>query len=179
METLTSTPPPSANGQPPSNTGKDSFLSPSSFILHPSASTGPKSLVGKARSRMNGVTHGLDATEDIFMASLNPREQIAFRKIRRSLRRFYNCATTSYERLLIDRMAVQHLRMLRLYRLESISMDFLPINKGSDRSIFPHLDRLSRYDVRIERQLRILHNRLLSVFNQNASNSFKPLSPQE
>jgi hypothetical protein len=33
----------------------------------------------------------------------------------------------------------------------------------SRESIIPHLDRFSRYDWRIERQLRILHNRLRSL----------------
>jgi hypothetical protein len=141
-------------------------------------STGPTSPSGKSSSRLNSMTHGLDATDDIFISSLNPRERQAYTKIRRSLRKFYSCADTSYELLLIDKMAIQHLRMLRLYRLESDAMETTThvIDKSS---IIPHLDRFSRYDVRIERQLRILHNRLLSVFNQNSSSSYKPFSNME
>ena len=150
---------------------------PSSLIPHP-LSSGPRSPSGKARSRLNGVVHGLNATDEVFLASLKPRERSAYRKIRRSLITFYQ-PQTSYETLLVDRMAIQHLRMLRLYSLESVAMDFLPINKGSDRSIFPHLDRFSRYDVRIERQLRILHNRLILFKNIEVDNCFKPIPTQE
>jgi hypothetical protein len=139
---------------------------------------GPKSLNGKTRSRLNGVKHGLRAVDDIFVASLNLSEQAAFTSIRRMLVRFYH-PETSLERLLVDRMAIQHLRQLRLYHLEAVAMDFLPVNKGSDRSVFPHLDRFSQYDVRIEKQLRILHNRLISVCDQNASNCLKPFSNLE
>jgi hypothetical protein len=130
--------------------------------------TGPKSPSGKRQSSLNAVTHGFHATDDIFVSSLNPTQRAAYRKIRRGLYRFYDPETV-YEKLLVDRMAVQHLRMLRLYRLESISLDSLPINLGNDRAMFPHLDRFSRYDVRLERQLRILHNRLLSLRNQRES----------
>ena len=140
--------------------------------------TGPKTLAGKSFSRANAVKHGDNATDDVFLASLSDDERHGFQKIRRSLRRFYEPAN-SYERLLVDRMAIQHLRMLRLYRLESITMRLLPINKGSDHSIFPHLDRFSRYDVRIEKQLRILHNRLLRLGLMRENNTLNPLPTNE
>jgi hypothetical protein len=140
--------------------------------------TGPKSPAGKQRSSLNSVTHGLHATDDIFVSSLNAKQQAAYRKIRRGLYRFYDPVTV-YEKLLVDRMAVQHLRMLRLYRFESIALDTLPLNLGSDRGIFPHLDRFSRYDVRLERQLRILHNRLISLQIQRENNQLKSLPRNE
>jgi hypothetical protein len=127
---------------------------------------------------MNAFKHGLDATDDIFMSSLCERERSAFRKIRRSLRRFYNCADTPFELLLVDRMAIQHLRMLRLYRLESDAMSTTVFLSDKD-SIVPHLDRFSRYDSRIEKQLRILHNRLLSVLQQNTSGQPKSFTNME
>jgi hypothetical protein len=116
----------------------------------------------------------MDATDDVFVES----DTAAYHKLRRSLYRFYT-PNTSFERLLVNRMAVQHLRMLCLYRLEITAMRFLPINKGSDRSIFPHLDRFSRYDNRIERQLRILHNRYILVREQNTGNYFKSFPSNE
>ncbi len=157
-----------------------SLSSASSFIPHPSSfpQTGPKTPDGKSVSRMNSLQHGLDATDDVFLCCLTEREQIAFRKIRRSLRNFYSGQLTAYERLLVDRMAIQHLRMLRLYRLESEVMDIAP-RPGDKWSVIPHLDRFSRYDVRIEKQLRILHNRLLSVFDQNVSDKLKPFTNME
>ena len=128
--------------------------------------------------RTNALKHGMEATDDVFVQSLDDRQHAAFQKIRRALYRFY-IPETAFERLLVDRMVVQHLRMLSLYRLEVIAMRFLPINKGNDHSVFPHLDRFSRYDTRIERQLRILHNRYLSVCEQNANNKFKPFPTNE
>jgi hypothetical protein len=128
--------------------------------------------------RHNALTHGLSATDDVYVESLDTRQRAAYGKIRRALYHFYN-PSTSLERLLIDRMAVHHLRMLTLYRLESTAIRYLPINQGSDKSIFPHLDRFSRYDTRLERQLRILHNRYLSVHEQNTSNRFKSFPVKE
>jgi hypothetical protein len=133
---------------------------------------GPRSPEGKARVRLNAVKHGLSATDEVFVSSLQPEQRGTYDKIRRAVRRFYE-PETAFEKLLVDRIAIQHYRMLRLYRLETISMDTLPINLGSERSILPHLDRLSRYDCRIERQLRILHNRFISLHNQRATNCLR------
>ncbi len=138
---------------------------------------GPTSSDGKAVSRLNSFTHGLDATDEIFRSSLNARERSAYRKIRRSLNKFYS-PETSYETLIVDRMAVQHLRMLRLYRLESDAMDLIP-NPRDKSSIIPHLDRFSRYDVRIEKQLRILHNRLIFIKEISEKNCFKLFPTKE
>jgi hypothetical protein len=143
-----------------------------------SRSGGPRSPIGKARVRLNALKHGLSATDEVFVASLQPDQRHTYDKIRRAVRRFYE-PETAFEKLLVDRIAIQHYRMLRLYRLEVISMDTLPINLGSDRSILPHLDRLSRYDCRIERQLRILHNRLISLYEQRASNRLKMFTYKE
>jgi hypothetical protein len=168
---------PYLNGDSPQPLNDDS-LSPRGGERDGDRGGGPQSAPGKSTSRLNSMRHGLDATDEIFMISLNPREQHAFRTIRRSLRTFYNCANSAYERMLIDKMAIQHLRMLRLYKLESETMNTMTGPKDKS-SIIPHLDRFSRYDVRIERQLRILHNRLLSVFDQNACERFKPFSNME
>jgi hypothetical protein len=128
--------------------------------------------------RTHAIKHGLTATDDVFVESLSAKQHAAYSKIRRALYNFYS-PKTALEHLLVDRMAVQHLRMLTLYRVESVAMRFLPINKGSDFSVFPHLDRFSRYDSRLEKQLRILHNRYLSVREQNTSNRFKSFPVNE
>lgn len=139
--------------------------------------TGPTSPDGKSAARLNSFKHGLDATDEIFMSRLQSSERSAYRKIRRTLYKFYS-PNTSYETLLVDRMAIQHLRMLRLYRLESEAMDVItfPNNRGS---IIPHLDRFSRYDVRIEKQLRILHNRVILFKKSVAEHHFKLIPIQE
>ena len=66
-------------------------------------------------------------------------------------------------------MAIQHYRILRLYRIETVFMETFPVNLGGEKSILPYLDRLSRYDSRIERQLRVLHNRYISLYKQRES----------
>jgi hypothetical protein len=132
--------------------------------------TGPKTQAGKLQSRMNAVKHGYEATDDIFVATLDRTERVAFKKIRSALRKFYN-PKSAYEKLIVDRMSAHHLRMLRLYKVEADAMSLLP-SKGADRNVFPHLDRFSRYDVRIEKQLKTLHNRLLTL--QNPFNADRP-----
>jgi hypothetical protein len=153
--------------------------SDSSFIPHPSSfpQTGPTSPDGKAHSRLNNFRHGMDATDGVFLSRLLAPERAAYHKIRCTLMRFY-LPNTAYETLLVDRMAIQHLRMLRLYRLESDAMDIVP-NPKDKSSIIPHLDRFSRYDVRIEKQLRILHNRLILLKQTQADHRFKFIPTQE
>ena len=153
--------------------------SDSSLIPQPSSfpQTGPKSTDGKAHSRLNSFRHGMDATDEVFLSRLLAPERAAYHKIRRTLIRFYS-PNTAYETLLVDRMAIQHLRMLRLYRLESDAMDIVP-NPKDKSSIIPHLDRFSRYDVRIEKQLRILHNRLILFKQTRADHRFKFIPTQE
>jgi hypothetical protein len=149
---------------------------PSKNGHHPQ--TGPKSPGGKMQSRMNAISHGMEATDEIFATTLPPHQKNAFMKIRRALHRHYKPRTV-YEKLIVDRMVIQHIRMLRLYQIETINMRFFPIVKASNLTILPHLDRLSRYDVRIEKQLRILHNRLVLMIENRGQNSPKSIPTTE
>jgi len=117
---------------------------------------------GKERSRMNAFKHGLRATDELFLVHLQPRERGSFQNFRESLYGEYK-PVTDHERLLVDRIAIQHFRLYRLYRLEYLAGTQSARAPLSRESIIPHLDRFSRYDWRIERQLRILHNRVRSL----------------
>jgi len=158
METLTQTlPPPSTNGH--------------------HQQTGPKTPAGKSQSRLNALNHGFRATDEIFISALKPREQKAFEHIRRALYRYYQ-PRSNPEKMLVDRMAIHHLRMLRVSQLESFALYFLPVNKAH-LSLIPHLDRLSRYDVRIEKQLRILHNRYILMTKSRGSKILNSITDLE
>lgn len=135
--------------------------------------TGPKTNAGKAQSRLNAVKHGFEATDDIFLQALKPTERKAFQCIRRTLFRHYQ-PRNNLEKLNVDRIAIHYLRMLRVSQHESLALYFLPVNQ-SEASILPQLDRLSRYDVRIERQIQFLHKRLQSM-QKKRSNKTRNIS---
>jgi hypothetical protein len=134
----------------------------------------PNTSNGKSISRMNAFKHGLRATDDLFLGYLNPDERERFETLRETYHTQYD-PQTEPEKLIVDRIAIQHFRLYRLYGLENLaahlSTDLLILGKGSkskqrslNESIIPHLDRFSRYDARIEKQLRVLHNRLHSLY---------------
>ena len=123
----------------------------------------PKSVKGKARSRLNSMKHGLRATDDLFLAALNKEERTVYEHIRQSLHKEYH-PQTERESHLVDRMAIHHLRLYRIYALESQAAGQSRRAPLARESIVHHLDRFSRYDWRIEKQLRMLHNRLCSMY---------------
>jgi hypothetical protein len=134
---------------------------------------------GKAKSRGNALKHGLSATDDLFLIHLKPREREAFDGFRQVLRAEYR-PVTDHEKLLVDRIAIQHFRLYRLYQLEYLAAN--PSSKTAStirESIIPHLDRFSRYDWRIERQLRVLHNRLQSLYLARGKNSLNFFTTKE
>lgn len=129
---------------------------------------------GKNRSRRNAFKHGLRATDELFLAHLQSGERRTFRKFRRSLHTGYQ-PVTDHEKLLVDRIAIQYFRLYRLYSLEYLAGTQSTRAPLSRESLIPHLDRLSRYDWRIERQLRILQNELracLLLRPHSSSNCF-------
>lgn len=134
---------------------------------------GPKTLAGKTQSRMNAITHGLSACDDIFASTLFGQNKIAFDKLRRSLARYYR-PRTEYEKLVVDRLAICHFRILMVSRHESIALQMSDIRFHPHKSIVPHLDRFSRYDMRLERQINVLHNRLVQLQKSRGSNIPKP-----
>jgi len=133
---------------------------------------------GKAKSRMNAMKHGLCATDELFLSHLQPHERKVFEGFRADLFAAYN-PQTPLEQLLVDRIVIQHFRLFRLYRLEHLATGESLRTPLSRQSIIPHLDRFSRYDWRIERQLRILHNRLRSLYSLRGDNSLNFFSTKE
>lgn len=134
----------------------------------------PRTQYGRNHSRMNAFKHGLRATDELFLAHLQGRERRTFRKFRRSLYTDFK-PVTDHEKLLVDRIAIQHFRLYRLYSLEYLAGKQSARAPLSRESLIPHLDRLSRYDWRIERQIRILQNELRACFllrPQSSSNCF-------
>jgi hypothetical protein len=109
------------------------------------------------------MKHGLRATDDLFLAALNNEERAIYEEIRQSLQTEYH-PKTERESHLVDRMAIHHLRLYRIYALESQAAGESRKSLLSRESIVHHLDRFSRYDWRIEKQLRMLHNRLCSLY---------------
>jgi hypothetical protein len=133
----------------------------------------PTTPEGKAKSRMNALKHGLRATDELFLAHLRPHERSVLEALRASLHEEYN-PLTPHEKLLVDRIAIQHLRLFRLYRLE-----YDATRQSPHESIIPHLDRFSRYDSSVERGLRALHNRLRALYAQRGDLSLNSFSAKE
>ncbi len=112
---------------------------------------------------MNAVKHGLRATDSMFLSSLNGHERAIFHEMRGQLHADY-MPETSPEKFLVDRISIQYLRLFRLYQLEQRATRKSLDDPLAKASVLPHLDRLSRYDWRIERQIRTLHNRLCTHY---------------
>jgi hypothetical protein len=119
----------------------------------------PNTPDGKAVSRMNAMKHGLCAIDDIFIASLKSDEQLVFNRLRDELYEINNPETEKEERI-VDNIAIQHFRLFRLYKFENIASQNNHDDLLSSESVLRHLDRLLRYDVRIDRKLRRLENTL-------------------
>jgi hypothetical protein len=119
---------------------------------------------GKAKSRMNAMKHGLRATDELLLAHLNTRERNILHEIRSALRKDYKPKTNN-EKLLVDRIAIQHFRLYRLYKIENLAALRTTRYAANCETIIPHLDRFARYDARIDRQLRTLHNRLCALYH--------------
>ncbi len=121
---------------------------------------------------MNALKHGLRATDEIFLAHLKPKERAIFKKTRDSLHNHYN-PQTEPEQEIVDRITIQHFRLYRLYNLENLTF-----SKDTTKAA-SNLDRFTRYDWRIERQLRILHNRLRSLYISRGDFSLSHMSRNE
>jgi hypothetical protein len=139
---------------------------------------GPKTQEGKDKSRMNAMKHGLRATDQLFLAHLKQHERSVFEEVRTALCRDYR-ATTDLEKMIVDRIAIQHFRQFRLYQLEYVAESQSMRQPLADESILRHLDRFARYDSRIERQVRVLHNRLVSLYISRGDFSLTSLSSKD
>ena len=118
---------------------------------------------GKQKSRLNAIKHGLCATDELFMCSLNKKETEIYEQVQRSIHDEYQ-PQTEREKHLVDRLAIHHFRLYRLYGLENLAATKSRRAPLSRESILPHLDRFSRYNWRIERQMRMLHNQLYVLY---------------
>ena len=127
---------------------------------------------------MNALKHGLRATDDIFIASLQQRDKSIFEDIRESVHKEYN-PQTEQEKQLVDRIAIQIFRQFRLYKMENLASQVQPDDMQSDNPVLFHLDRLSRYDARIAKQLRQLHNQLCMLYLQRNDFSVKFISNKD
>ena len=159
---------------------------------------------GKAVSRMNALKHGLRATDELFLAHLRPDERAILDELRDSFHTQY-LPQTDHEKLIVDRIAIQYFRLFRLYKLEYLAANQTssphkklkrsgnPDSRGgrvgsissgthhpsSFSSVIPHLDRFARYDWRIERQLRVLHNHLRCLYLDRGDHSLSLLFIRE
>ena len=112
------------------------------------------------------------------MEALSQRERNSFWRIRLALINEYKPHTVQ-EKMLVDRIAIQHFRLYRLYRLEHQSTS-IPLVPGKlNESAVPHLDRFSRYEYQVNRQIRILYNRLASSYTSRQDYSLSTLLTKE
>ncbi|MBU0692562.1 hypothetical protein KKH18_12215 [bacterium] len=133
---------------------------------------------GKEHSRLNALKHGLRATDDIFIASLPQQDKTIFDDIRDSVHE-ENHPQSEQEKQLVDRIAIQIFRQFRLYKLENLATIAKVDDQSPDNPVLYHLDRLSRYDARIAKQLRQLHNQLCMLYMQRDDFSIKFISNKD
>ena len=129
----------------------------------------PNTPEGKAISCQNAVKHGLRATDEMFLAHLKPRDRQTFSKLRETLHDRYK-PQTDPEHELVDEIAIQYFRLYRLYDLENAAFS------GNDDTLVSSLDRFSRYDGRIDRRIRTLHNRLCGLYYQRKNYSLNSIT---
>lgn len=126
---------------------------------------------GKARSRLNALKHGLRATDDIFISSLNADDKEAYTILLKSQHRDY-APSTELEKQLVNKLSILKFRQYRLYKMENMVSSKTTEELLQDHSILYHLDRFSRYDLRLEKQIKELINQLeLSRFLRNCNRS--------
>ncbi len=129
-------------------------------------------------SRANAVKHGFYATDELFLAHLQPADREVFERMRAALHHEYN-PQREQELALVNRIAILYFRQLRLYGLEASATDQSAEKPLAPLSVLHHLDRFSRYDWRIERQIRALHNRLHAFYCDRHDYSLRFLSGRE
>lgn len=110
----------------------------------------------------NAMTHGFDATDQLFLSHLYPFEREVFDSLRAALYESYD-PQTLVEQLIVDRIAIHYCRLFRFYRLEYHTVQFNMSVDGSGAAILPHLDRFSRYDARLSSHLNTLERALQSA----------------
>lgn len=122
---------------------------------------------------MNALKHGLRATDEIFLQSLNPQERKTFRQLKNIIQKHYK-PRTDHEQLLVDQIAIQHFRGFWLHRLEQQAAHNLSPDQDISNYLMPLLDRFTRHNTRILKDIKTLHNRLFKHYFERGDLSILP-----
>jgi hypothetical protein len=109
-------------------------------------STGPKTPEGKVNSKLNATKHGLTSRYFPGVIQAGSEEWQDSEAIRASLFEHYQ-PVGPIEELLLEKITIEHMRYRRLVEREKLLCDH---NRGHFLEI---VDKLTRYDVAINRQL--------------------------
>ncbi|MBL0061641.1 MAG: hypothetical protein IPP40_09220 [bacterium] len=115
-----------------------------------------------ASQSANALKHALDATDLLLTRNLKSDEITAFADIRLLYFEQYK-PINRVEAMFVEKIAILNFRLFRLYKLEQMASSEshkLPLGANS---IMNHLERISRYDSRIYKQLESLHFTLTRV----------------
>ncbi len=107
----------------------------------------------------NALKHGLEATDPIFLSRLSADEQAILERLRDMLFTQHQ-PQSSVEELIVDKIAIHLYRQYRFYRLEHQTINAGMNLDSTGLTMLPHLDRLSRYDSRINHHLNTLYQSL-------------------
>ncbi len=120
-------------------------------------STGPKTQEGKARSRMNRLSHGFASSATI-MPGEDPNE---FKALLDSLIEEFQPATET-EQILVEKMATNNWLSQRAFRLQGYAFSAQD-RSGGKFGIPPELGLLIRYQTAAERAFHRAHNELVKA----------------
>ncbi len=133
-------------------------------------STGPRTVEGKARVRLNAIKHGLRAEQVVVLGGPTAEEPAEFDSLLNGM--LHDCKPEgALERVLVERLAVSYWRLRRAYRFEARAIERAnepnPMSKMLEElsQLPPHepglqelpglrsLDKLVRYELMIDREL--------------------------
>ena len=133
-------------------------------------STGPRTVEGKARVRLNAIKHGLRAEQVVVLDGPTAEDPAEFDSLLSGM--LHDCKPAgALERVLVERLAVSYWRLRRAYRFEARAIERAnepnPMSKMLEElsQLPPHepglqelpglrsLDKLVRYELMIDREL--------------------------
>ena len=133
-------------------------------------STGPRTVEGKARVRLNAIKHGLRAEQVVVLGGPTAEDPAEFDSLLSGM--LHDCKPAgALERVLVERLAVSYWRLRRAYRFEARAIERAnepnPMSKMLEElsQLPPHkpglqelpglrsLDKLVRYELMIDREL--------------------------
>ncbi|MCC6475963.1 hypothetical protein IT157_02820 [bacterium] len=126
--------------------------------------------------RAKALKHGLGATDELLLEHLSPEERQPFDRLRALFYQYYD-PKSEIERLIIDKITIQNFRLFRIYRLEYSATQNSTESPLSPESVIHHLDRLSRYDSRIAKQLQSLRDAFQFARRERQYSSPNPDAP--